>query len=165
MIMHKKTFAVAIASYALLQVIGTSMAGEPIIAYTDHSRVLSVARPPGTVIVGNPSIADVTIQGDQVFLHAKSYGNTNILILDEAGNHLADYEVTVQTGGDTGVYVFKAGLAQTYVCAPECEATLRVGDYSEYFNGVAKQQQKRNSIALGAKDGESPAPEGQNAPQ
>jgi Flp pilus assembly secretin CpaC len=136
-----------------------AQAGQPMVVNLDHSQVLSVARPPGTVIVGNPSIADVTISGDQVYLHARAYGSTNILMLDDAGRQLADLDVTVQSGVDNDVQIFKAGTAFTFVCAPDCETTLKIGDNPGYFDSVAKQQQKRNSIALGQKETES-----QNAP-
>ena len=148
--------AAALASLSLLGNAAIAQAGEPITVYTDNSRILNVDRPPGTVIVGNPSIADITIQGNQVFLHARSYGTTNVIIMDENGNSLADYDVTVQTGGDDNVFVFKAGVVkQTYLCAPDCETILHIGDDKDYFKEVASQQQSKVNIALGQKSGES----------
>lgn len=142
------------------------LAGEPITVLTDHSKVLEMPRTPGTIIVGNPSIADVTVQDNKVFLHARGYGSTNILVLDDQGNNLADYDVTVQTGGDNNVYVFKAGLSQAYVCSPDCEATLHIGDNVGFFNDTSKMQTKRVGIALGQKDGEAVAgPQDQQPPQ
>lgn len=150
-----RTIAV-ISSLMLLGSAAVAEAGERLTVYTDHSRVLNVDRAPGTVIVGNPSIADVTIQGTQVFLHARSYGTTNVLIMDENGNSLADYDVTVQTGGDDNVFVFKAGaIKQTYLCAPDCESILHVGDDKDYFKELASQQQSKVGLALGQKSGES----------
>jgi Pilus formation protein N terminal region len=155
----------AISVLALLAGMSLAKAGEPVTVFTDHSRILEVTRPPGTIIVGNPSIADVTIQGTQVFLHARSYGTTNIIIMDEAGDYLADYDVTVQTGGDDNVVVFRSSFSQqTLLCAPDCEATLHVGDDPGYFKSVASQQQKKIGIALGQKDGENVSPQGQAAP-
>jgi hypothetical protein len=146
----------ALPLLTLLCGIQAAQAGEPITVYTDNSRILSVARPPGTVVVGNPSIADVTIQGNQVFLHARSYGTTNVIIMDENGSMLADYDVTVQTGGDDNVFVFKAGaIKQTFLCAPDCEAILHVGDEKDHFKDLAQQQQLKVNIALGQKSGES----------
>lgn len=150
----------------LLSGVAPAAAGEPLVVYTDQSRIITVARTPGTVVVGNPSIADVTIQEDKVFLHARGYGTTNILILDDQGNHLADYDVTVQTSLDNGVTVYRAGSQFSYVCDPDCESTLHIGDFPGYFGEIAKQQQKRTAIALGQKDGETAqAPEGQAPPQ
>jgi hypothetical protein len=149
----------ATAVISLLAVLGSAAgaeAGEALTVYTDHSRVLNVDRAPGTVIVGNPSIADVTIQGNQVFLHARSYGTTNVIIMDENGNSLADYDVTVQTGGSDNVFVYKAGaVKQTYLCAPDCESILHVGDDKDFFKELASQQQSKVGLALGQKSGES----------
>ena len=50
-----------ISSLMLLGSAAVAEAGERLTVYTDHSRILNVERAPGTVIVGNPSIADVTI--------------------------------------------------------------------------------------------------------
>lgn len=148
--------AAVLTSLSLLGGAVIAEAGQPLTVYTDHSRILNVDRAPGTVIVGNPSIADVTIQGNQVFLHARSYGTTNVIIMDENGNPLADYDVTVQTGGDDNVFVFKAGvIKQTYLCAPDCESILHVGDEKDYFKELAAQQQSKVGLALGQKSGES----------
>lgn len=144
-------------------------AAEPLIVNMDESRIVSVSRPPGTVIVGNPSIADVTMHGEKVLVHARGYGSTNIILLDDNGNHIADYTVTVQSMPDNTVQVYKAAGAAaqyTYSCAPDCEATLHVGDNPGWFGDVAKMQTKKSGIALGQKEGETSAsPEGQPPPQ
>lgn len=161
-----KSLAGPLTGFLILSGAAPAVAGEPLVVFTDQSRIITVARTPGTVVVGNPSIADVTIQEDKVFLHARGYGTTNILILDDQGNHLADYDVTVQTNLDNGVTVFRAGSQYSYVCDPDCESTLHIGDYKEYFAEIAKQQQKRTAIALGQKEGEAAqSPEGQAPPQ
>jgi hypothetical protein len=166
MIHQSKMRTVAVLSaLALFGASAVAQAGQPITIYTDHSRILRVDRAPGTVIVGNPSIADVTIQGTQVFLHARSYGTTNIIIMDDNGNQLADYDVTVQTGGSDNVFVFKAGaVKQTYLCAPDCEATLHVGDDKDFFKDLATQQQSKVNIALGQKSGENAGSNGETSP-
>jgi Pilus formation protein N terminal region len=136
-----------------------ALAAQPLIIFSDQSQLISVARNPGTVVVGNPSIADVTIQGQQVFLHARTFGTTNVIILDENGAQLADFEVTVQDGGTNNVSLYKAGGLQTLVCAPTCEASLHVGDEIDTFQKVVAAEAKtKNNMALGQKDGEAPTP-------
>jgi Pilus formation protein N terminal region len=153
----------ALACLSLFSGLNAAAAGEPITVFTDHSRALNVGRPPGTIIVGNPSIADVTISGTQVMLHARSYGTTSVIILDEAGAQLADYEVTVQSGGNDNVYVFRAGNSLlTYLCAPDCERTLHIGDDDKPFKIIAGQQKARTALALGQKAGENVAQNGAN---
>ena len=96
-------------------------------------------------------------------LHARSFGETNIIVLDEQGNQLADYEVTVQLGGNNNVAVFKAGYRYSYVCAPDCESTLHVGDDKEYFlKWIVHEQQAKIKIAMGQKSGENASQEVQD---
>lgn len=155
-----------LATSALLSCASQALAGQPIVARLDHSQIMAMARTPGTVVVGNPSIADVTIEGKNLFLHARAYGTTNILVLDDEGKQLADYDVTVQTGGDNNVFVYKAGFSSTFVCAPDCEATLHIGDDPGFFSEiVAKEQKLRNGIAMGQKDGEAKQPTENQQPQ
>ena len=151
----------ALASFTLLAGLSQAWAGEPVTVFTDHSRVLELGRPPGTIVVGNPSIADVTISGTQVLLHARSYGTTNIIILDETGAQLADYDVTVQTGGNDNVFVFRSSNSVlTYLCAPDCERVLRIGDDDKPYKIIAGQQKTKTGLALGQKEGENVAQAG-----
>jgi Flp pilus assembly secretin CpaC len=84
---------------ALLIVVGAAdqaaLAGSPITIQTDQTQLIAISADPGTVVVGNPSIADVSLSGRRVFLHGRGYGSTNILILDLNGNQLANFDVTV----------------------------------------------------------------------
>jgi len=148
-----------LAALALFGAPLAAHAAEPIVIRSDQSQIITMARQPATVVVGNPSIADVTIQGLNVFLHARSYGTTNIIILDDAGKQLADYEVTVMLGGSNNLAMFKGGLQYTYVCAPDCEVSLHVGDDLDWFNKlVAGEMKTKNSLAMGQKGGETAAP-------
>src|SRR6476469_403071 len=71
-------FATALISFA-----GPAFASNDVTIYTDQAKILQLTGKPGTIVVGNPSIADVTVQGDRVVLMGRSYGVTNIIILDQ----------------------------------------------------------------------------------
>src|SRR5437588_10133322 len=73
--------------------------------------------PPATVVVGNPNIADVTVQGNQLFVHGRNYGTTNLIVLDRQGKQVSSFDVTVMLGGPDNVSVYKAGHKFSYVCA------------------------------------------------
>jgi len=153
-----KKISVASIAFGLAMATATAFAAQPLVLVSDQSQILTMARTPGTVVVGNPSIADVTIQGNNVFLHGKTYGTTNITILDEAGAQLGMYEVTVQLGGANNVALFKAGMQMSYVCAPDCEASLHIGDEKDYFKNLTSQANGKIGLATGQKSGESTAP-------
>ena len=62
----------------------------------DQSQLLRLPRPPTEVIIGNPSIADVAIQGGNLLVvTGKSFGVTNIIALDAQRNVIQDQRVVV----------------------------------------------------------------------
>ncbi|MCY1381743.1 hypothetical protein D9M69_696920 [compost metagenome] len=101
------------------------------------ARVLRISAPAATVIVGNPGIADVTIQDPQtLILTGKSFGQTNLIVLDSFGEPIADtlIEVVQMQAGTTTVY--QGQLRTTLACAPVCQPTVMMGD-DNTFTGQA----------------------------
>ena len=116
----------------------------------DQAKMLNIAGLAGTVVVGNPNIADVSVRGSQVFVHGRIQGATNVIILDREGVQLASIEVNVETGGGNPVAVYGAGRRFSYNCAPNCESTLQVGDsYEDYFKLLAQENGSKTGLASG----------------
>ncbi len=135
---------------------------QPLIVSVDQSKILSLTRPGDTVVIGNPSIADASMQGTRLFVHGRSFGTTNLIVLDDKGSELANYELTVQMGGRYNVSVFKAGIQYSYVCAPDCEAQMHVGDLPDFFKKqVLDSNKDKISLATGQKPTEVGPPQGQ----
>ncbi len=127
-----------------------AQAAEPLVLLTDQTQLLSLPRPPGIIVVGNPTFADVTVQGNLVFLHGRGFGTTNLIIMDEAGAKMADFEVTVAMGGSKNLALYKAGMRFSYVCAPNCEVTLQAGDPSKWLSSeVASSFALKSNLATG----------------
>ena len=103
--------------------------GAPINVNVNMARILRINAPAATVIVGNPGIADVTIQDPQtLILTGKSYGQTNLIILDNAGNPIADTMIEV-VQMQAGVMTVYQGQARTSLaCAPVCQNVIMMGD-------------------------------------
>jgi hypothetical protein len=133
-------------------------AAQEIIIKTDQTQLIDVSGNPGAVVIGNPSIADATVHGDKIFLHGRAFGSTNLIILDQEGNQLASLEITVQKGGLNNVALFKAGTRYSFVCAPNCEATLQSGDQVDWFADIAKMDTKKSGNATGKSSSDSAAP-------
>lgn len=145
-------FAIAVALAAL---VGPAAAASDIVINADQAKIITVSGQPGTVVVGNPSIADVTVQGDRVVLMGRNYGVTNLIILDRDGNQLAALDVTVQITDKNAVHVYKAGGRMSLACAPVCEQTLQVGDdAAKVFDPLARQIQTKSEIANGTSKAE-----------
>ena len=135
----------------------TAIAAQELIIKTDQTQLINVSGNPGAVVIGNPSIADATVHGDKIFVHGRAFGSTNLIILDQNGNQLASLDITVQLGGVNNVALYKAGARFTYVCAPNCEATLQSGDQVQWFGDISKMDAKKSGAATGKSVVESAA--------
>ena len=140
---------------ALALAAGPALAATDLILTADQAKLLAVTGEPGTIVIGNPNIADVTVQGSQVFVHGRNYGTTNMIVFDRDGNQLAAFDITVMMGGSHNLTVYKAGGRFSYACAPNCEASLQVGDATDYFDNASKQMAGKTGLATGtAKEAE-----------
>jgi Flp pilus assembly secretin CpaC len=158
--------ALFVSAFAAIGCLAAPANAEDITILTDRSQIIKLKRPPGTIVVGNPSITDVTIQGNQLFVHGRAFGKTNIIVLDDNGDMMKEYSVNVSNADDNAVTVFKAAaggmLQSTYNCAIDCEVALHIGDDTGNFKTVLEQQKGKIGIAQGQKSGEATAP---NAPE
>ena len=149
--MSKFTLALAL----LLPLLGGAMPAwaedtAPITVNVNMARVLRLNSPAATVIVGNPTVADVTIQDPQTLvLTGKSYGQTNLIVLDGTGNPVADtlIEVVQLQAGTMTVY---EGSARTSLsCAPVCQPTIMLGDKVEF---TSTQVDSANLLQAGSEN-------------
>ncbi len=117
----------------------------------DQATIMKLPAGVSTVVVGNPLIADVTIQaGGLVVVTGKGYGSTNLIALDRAGAVLMEREVQVRGAGDSTVFVYRGVERESYSCMPNCERRITLGDSPNYFTATASQTDLRNNQAVGA---------------
>lgn len=154
----KLSFLRATAAAAAAFAGWSGAAAEELVVKTDQTQILKIDGSPGTVIVGNPSFADVTVHGKQIFVHGRAFGTTNLIVLDETGNELVNYELTVMQSETNSVGLFKAGSRYSLVCAPNCEGTLQVGDNSTWFGLVSDGAKQKTNLATGKTSAETQAP-------
>jgi len=132
-----------------------AQAEAPLSVAVDHSQMTLLTSDPGTVILGNPSIADVSLNGRQLFIHGRSSGETNLMVFDQGGNKIIDYAVSVTQDGANSVILFAGTGAGTsrlsYVCAPNCDRAMIVGDNSTAFSDLVTNNQMKNGFAQGVK--------------
>jgi len=125
----------------------TALAASALTVAADRAKVVRVTGVIGSIIVGNPSFADVSVQKNFIIIHGRNFGQTNILVLDEQGETIADLEVTVVKGPDRNISVFRGGKKASYACAPKCESTLQVGDSVAYFDAVKASIETKMELA------------------
>ena len=79
----------------------TSAAADNISVVLDRAQVIRLPDRVATLIIGNPSVADGTLQnGGLLVVTGKGYGSTNVIALDSRGEVLAEHTVTVGAPSD-----------------------------------------------------------------
>jgi Flp pilus assembly secretin CpaC len=139
----------ALVSAAMMLGVGApSVAAEPVTVKVNMARILRTSAPAATVIVGNPGVADVTIQDPQtLILTGKSYGQTNLIVLDANGNSVADTLVEVVQEQANLVTVYMGSKRTSLACAPVCQPLVMLGDDAEYASSSASASQTISAMA------------------
>jgi Flp pilus assembly secretin CpaC len=110
--------------------LATAQAGE-IWLTMDQARIFAADKAVGSVVVGNPAIADVTVRSNrELVLFGKMPGLTNITLFDQAGRELSNLHVRVQNPRTNMVTLQNGPVRYTYSCTTVCEQTYTVGDGS-----------------------------------
>jgi Flp pilus assembly secretin CpaC len=122
--------------------------GAPISVNVNMARVLRISAPAATVIVGNPGVADVTIQDPQtLILTGKSYGQTNLIVLDSRGEPVADTLIEVVQMSAGIMTVYQGQSRTTLSCAPTCQPVVMMGDDAGFSGQTLASSQLVQSAA------------------
>lgn len=106
----------------------------------DQVRPVKLEVPAHSVVVGNPAIADVSVQDNtNLLLFGKAPGLTNIYVFDAAGEAVKNLVIRVRTPSSDMLTVHRGAERTTYNCTVNCEATVTVGDSATSFGAVATQ--------------------------
>jgi Flp pilus assembly secretin CpaC len=126
-------------------------AADPISVVVDRAKVLRISQPADVVIIGNPAIADATIQDSRtLIITGHSYGTTNLIVLDKQGQQIAGDLVTVVPSDDQVVTIYRRDKRQTLSCTPDCSPVMTLGDDATDFNAANAQIQAARSLAESA---------------
>lgn len=136
-------------------------AAAPIAIRLDRATLIKLPEQAATVVIGNPLIADLTVEPHGLgVITGKGYGATNFIVLDKEGAVLAEHTVEVTAPIDPTVVVYRGVTRQTYSCTPECERRFTLGDTGpdyfensvdrDYFSKTLSQVTTRNSQTMAA---------------
>lgn len=90
--------------------------------YMDHARVLKLDRPVSKVIIGNSDVADATVADSRtIVITGRSFGTTNLVILDQDGNAIVDERILVSIDEGNTLRVYKQTSRTVLSCTPNCE--------------------------------------------
>lgn len=118
-------FAAAALFIAPVSFAATPAAGaeeKSIEAYIDQTEVLHLSRPAGSLIIGNPSVANVAVHDDRTLLiTGKQFGATNLIVLDNIGRtiHRSQIHVGENRAGDS-LTIARGSDTETLSCTTRC---------------------------------------------
>lgn len=131
----------------------SSFAADLVVRY-DQSQLLRLPRPATEVIIGNPSIADVALQGGNLLVvTGKTFGITNVIALDSDRNVIQDQRVIVERDDRRVVNLHKGSSRYTFSCTPNCEPNLTIGDDEQFFATINKHNSDKIRFSEGSTDG------------
>ena len=121
----------------------------------DQATLVRLDRPAAEIVVGNPSIADVSVQSGKVLVvTGKSFGETNLIVMDADGKVMANRQLIVQEPRTGFVTMYRGGARRTLHCAPYCTPPLVIGDDKDYFETIEKQIKTKQSISQSSAQGD-----------
>ena len=134
-------FASLAASMLLLPAaVVAEPSADTIAVSVDQARLVKLPARVATIVVGNPMIADVTLQaGGVVVVTGKGYGATNFIAMDRSGEILVDRLIQVAGPSEQLVTVYRGVERETYSCVPMCQRRMTLGDGDQYFKSVIDQ--------------------------
>jgi Flp pilus assembly secretin CpaC len=144
---------VALAIGALLWPLAASAepASLAINVNVDQAKLVKLPAKVATIVVGNPLIADVTLQsGGILVVTGKGYGATNFIAMDRTGEVLVDRQIQVEGPTEELVTVYRGIERESYSCTPVCQRRVTLGDGDKYFKSASDQTTTLSQQAIGA---------------
>ena len=153
-----RNLALALAAAALA--LAAPAQAEDLIVKYDQSQLLRLPRPAAEIIIGNPSIADVTVQsGNLLVITGKTFGITNIIALDAERNVIWDERMLVRRDDAKVVNMTRGTLRRSFNCTPQCNPQIVIGDEAAYFNAIKSASETK--IGFSERDSAPAASSGQ----
>lgn len=125
-----------------------SLAASLVPVNVDEAKIVRMPGRTATIILGNPLVADISLQsGGIMVVTGKSYGDTNLIALDATGAILAEQTIQVRGQPEGMLVVYRGTARETYSCKPNCEQQIMLGDSDAAFARVLGQTSARVQAA------------------
>jgi hypothetical protein len=140
-----------LGAIVLLAIASPAPAAEPIVVELDQARIMKLPDRAATIVIGNPLIADISLQHNGIaVITGKGYGATNIIAVDRVGTVLMEKTIEVTGPSDSIVVVYRGVNRETYSCTPECSRRITLCDFPDYFDKTLGQTITRDAQAAAA---------------
>jgi hypothetical protein len=148
---RRAALAVSTIVAGLMSAVAIAGTDDAISVTLDQAKLIKLPQDVATVVVGNPLIADVTLQaGGMVVVTGKGYGATNVIAMDRKGTVVTDRVIQVEGPSDKVVTVYRGLNRESYSCLPLCERRVTLGDAESYFKAAIDQTGTLNTQATAA---------------
>lgn len=128
-----------------------SQAADMVKVELDQAKIYRLAAPASTIVIGNPAIADATLQDAQTLIvTGRAYGQTNLIVLDDQGETITDVQLAVLAASENLITVYKGVKRQSMSCLPECQPAAVPGDDAGHFGTILGQISQHNGSGSGA---------------
>lgn len=92
----------------------------------NQAKIVKLARAADTIVVGNPLIADASVQdATTIVITGRGFGVTNLVVLDQSGAPIVDEQVIVSRDTAKSVRIYRRANVQTMSCTPFCEGSFK----------------------------------------
>jgi hypothetical protein len=114
----------------------------------DYARIVKIPQGAQTLVIGNPLIADVTMlkNSQLMVITGKSFGATNLIVLDKSGAQVGESIVTVVPSEDKLV-VQRGTHRESLSCNPKCGRAVDLADDVQYMNVAIEAVKAHDSAA------------------
>jgi Flp pilus assembly secretin CpaC len=139
------------AGAAMMAVVvgGIAEAGEVQVAL-DQSRPIVLPSVATGVVIGNPTVAGVSVQNDRLlFVTGRSYGSTNLIVVGANGRPIYEARVTVIPDENNVVMVTRGTATARLDCNPLCRRRPDISDDQAAFAQTNEQIAARAGAATG----------------
>ncbi len=116
----------------------------------DEAKLLRLDDSATQIIIGNPGIADITVQNTKLLvLTGKSYGLTNLIILNKHGETILNTKISVDDDHTRSVSLHKGSVRASYHCTENsiCNSETDIGDGVGELKAYASKIQLRAKLA------------------
>lgn len=127
MFRSSRLFAPLLGLVVIAAPLSASGQSAPLRVEIDQAMRVPLRAAAGSVIVGNPLIADVTVvDPNTLYITGKGYGVTEIVAVDAIGRTVFQRQVVVSDGAGSGrVRVWRGGQATEMACGSSCSPSVR----------------------------------------
>ena len=149
-----KICMIALLAFPLLASPAAMASTSEIRVSIDETAPFSFDEDVATIAITNPMIADATIHnGRNVLVVGRTFGVTNIIALNAAGQPIGIKRVRVTSPGPSGSLTLVLGNQPwTYSCAPDCRRMLLPGEDHAAFERMQKEYGDRQKLIENAAD-------------